>query len=158
MAMATIGNSEALTRIFGRWPLFHDAEVLSISLDREGQYPYYGPTLDMAIHVFEMTSEVDDRGYYVLRHHTLVRFRFHQVVEVALEGFNHQNDLYGLNIIDISERQMEWVRFGVKLDSSFGVGAAFHCRAVTVLSVEPYNPQTEPQSPRQSPPGVVGEE
>jgi hypothetical protein len=149
--MATIENSEALTKVFGTWPSFHDAEVVSVVLDRQGQEEYGGPTVDLVVHVFEMTSEVDNKGYYVLRHHTLVRFRFFQVVELFLEGFNHQNALFALDITDISGRQMELVRFSVKLHSSFGVGAEFECRAVCVISAEPFIP-TEPPNRRQRPP------
>jgi len=56
---------------FRYWPTFHDAEVLSITLDRSR-----GSTV--AIHAFEMTPEVRD-GQYVLAKHAVVTF--------CLEGF-----------------------------------------------------------------------
>lgn len=35
--MVPIENHELVTRIFGKWPSFHDAEVVWLRLDREGQ-------------------------------------------------------------------------------------------------------------------------
>jgi hypothetical protein len=35
--MAKVGNSEAVEKIFGSWPSFHDAEVVQIRLDRGGR-------------------------------------------------------------------------------------------------------------------------
>src|SRR5262249_59463196 len=104
----------------------------------------YGPTLDTIIHTFEITSEVGADGCYVLRHHVLVHFRFHDVVELKIEAFNHQNVLYGLGISDLRERQLENVKFGVSFDSSFGLDGSFQCRAIEVVSVVPCNEQGEP--------------
>src|SRR5579871_2051209 len=73
--MAGIENQEALTRIFGDWPSFHDAEVLSLVLGRHGIEDRPGPTLEARIHVFQMTGEVDERGYFRLGNHTLVVLR-----------------------------------------------------------------------------------
>jgi hypothetical protein len=39
--MPLVENAAALTKIFGKWPTFHDAEVLRIVLDRAGDD---GPT------------------------------------------------------------------------------------------------------------------
>ena len=65
--LVTFENSSALESIFGRWPSFHDAEMLRVVLDRSGDE---GPTLEAVIRVFEMTSDVDPKGYYVLKNHT----------------------------------------------------------------------------------------
>ena len=102
-----IVGQEKLTTVFGRWPSFHDSEVLGIHLDRTHFGDGHGPTLDALIHVFEMTSEISPSGFYVSRNHSLAHFRFHDVVELNLEGFNHQNVLSELAISDIQERQME---------------------------------------------------
>lgn len=62
--MPTIENQELVTEIFGEWPSFHDAEVVSLRLDRQGEGGGEdGPTLDAAIHVWRTTEEVDPRGY-----------------------------------------------------------------------------------------------
>jgi hypothetical protein len=139
-SMEKVANSEALTGIFGYWPSFHDAEVLSIHFDREGHTGYGGPTLETKVHVFEMTSEVNERGFYVLRHHTIVTLRFFQVDDLLAEGFNVQNVLWGMEITDASDAQMENVTFKVRFSSSFGLEMAFACKAVAVIAAEPHSP------------------
>src|SRR6266550_5444997 len=96
--MSLIEHSDKLTGIFGRWPSFHDAEVLRLALDRTGPE---GPTLDVQIHVFAATSEVDSTGHYVLKNHTLVTLRFTEVAVENLQWFNKQNVLFELAIVDI---------------------------------------------------------
>src|SRR5688500_17681908 len=97
-----IEGSERLTSIFGYWPSFHDAEVIEFSLWRGNIDPDAGvytlPILTTKIHLWELTSEIDARGYYVLRHRTLATLRFHEVDEFCMDGFNHQNQIFSLNI------------------------------------------------------------
>ena len=132
-----IVNGHLLTDVFGRWPSFHDAEVLRLTLDRGEDYSHR-PNLQALIHVYEMTSQVDERNMYVLKNHVIVTFRFFEVVEVRLEGFNQQNVLQGLSIIDVSDRQLERVKFEVSFNGTFGVDAAFGCHSINIEAVEPY--------------------
>ena len=71
--MQVVKDAELLAKIFGRWPSFHDAEIISVFVTREGADP---PVMDLKIHVFEGTREVDQRGYFVRKNHTLVVLRF----------------------------------------------------------------------------------
>ena len=132
-----IQNGYLLTDIFGRWPSFHDAEVLRITLDR-GEAQSFGPYLQATIHVFEMTSQIDERGRYVLKNHVAVTFRFIEIYELNLEDFNQQNVLQGLYFVDVSDRQMERIKFEVSIEGIHGVTAKFQCNSVKVESVEPY--------------------
>ncbi len=102
-----VHGAEQLVRVFGYWPSFHDAEVLRFCLDRSGHEGAWGPTAECIVHVFEMTSEVSPEGYYILKNHSLVTFRFLEVVEIELFDFNHQNALWGLEITNIAERQLD---------------------------------------------------
>ena len=140
-----IDGAERLIAVFGYWPTFHDAEVLWLRLDRclaGGESD--GPTLEAFIHAFEMTTEVGPDGYYVRRHHVLVRPRFREVVELRLGGFNHQNALSGIDFTDLRDRQLERVRWDVRFDPAYGVGASFQCFAVEVVSVGPCSEAGEP--------------
>lgn len=132
-----IQNGRLLTDIFGRFPSFHDAEVLRVVLDR-GNALSFTPSLQAEIHVFEITSQINERGSYVLRNHVLVSFRFLGIAELRLEDFNHQNVLQGLAIADLSDRQLERVKFQVSFGGTFDVSAEFQCRSVSIESVEPY--------------------
>jgi hypothetical protein len=53
---SNIENSHLLTDIFGRWPSFHDAELLRMTLGR-GEAQSFSPYLQATIHVFEMTPQ-----------------------------------------------------------------------------------------------------
>jgi hypothetical protein len=140
-----IAGADQLVAVFGYWPSFHDAEVLWLRLDRRAHGDgYYGPSLEALVHAFEMTSDVDADGYYILRHHVLVHMRFLDVVELQLDGFNHQNALMGLSITDLRDRQMERVRWAAHFDSAFGIDASFQCYAVEVVSIIRCNKDGEP--------------
>jgi hypothetical protein len=90
---------------FGRWPTFHDAEVVSITLDRtEGAR--------VAIHAFEMTPEIDARGHYVMTKHAIVTFCMEGfpkdtfgifgITNIHIEDFNRQNVLAGVAISKVT--------------------------------------------------------
>ena len=136
-AHQNIGNHESLTSVFGRWPSFHDAEVIWLRFDRRATSLGDAPTVEALIHTFEMTSEVNAAGFYVLRNHVLVHLRFSRVMQPILENFNYQNALLGLRITDIMNRQMEDINFEVNLDAAFGVDAYFQCQRIEVVDVEP---------------------
>ena len=144
-AAERIEGADKLTSVFGYWPSFHDAEIVWLRLDRrpvlEG---LYGPTLEALIHTFEMTSEVGRDGSYVLRHHVLAHFRFHDVTGLELEHFNHQNVLFGLSITDIRDRQMEMIDFEVTLSSSFGLSGLFYCKRAELMEVTPCSEDAKP--------------
>lgn len=145
-----IKQSNLLTDIFGRWPSFHDAEVISIELFRNPN-GVSEPNLRANIHVFEMTPEVDERGYYVLKNHMLVTFLFCGIDENKVDGFNQQNVLWELAIVDISSRQLEQLRFEIHFASSFGVEAEFRCRSVEIEAVVCFNPGEDDKNlPRQA--------
>lgn len=142
--MKKILNSEAVTEIFDHWPSFHDAEVVSIRLDRGSATGPEGeavkPTLEADIYVFEMTDHVEPDGFYESRKHTLVTFAFRGIEELELKEFNHQNVLFELGFQDISDRHLEVVKWAVNFASSFGVEASFLCNEIAVVRVAPFDP------------------
>src|ERR1700704_6514728 len=92
-APSFLGNHQALIDHFGYWPSFHDANVLSCTAPTAERQ-----TVDLTLHTWEMTSEVDAKGYYVLRKHTLVAFRFTGIHDASLEGFDSGTILFGMDI------------------------------------------------------------
>lgn len=141
-----IANSSRLISVFGYWPSFHDAEVVWVRLDRRATSLGDGPTVEVLIHTFEMTSEIDAAGFYVLRKHVLVQLRFSKVMEPVLESFNHQNVLNGLDIREISSQQARSRSFAVTLDTSYGINAAFECQNIEVVDVQPCDSEGVPLS------------
>jgi hypothetical protein len=136
--MTEIQNGQLLTDRFGRWPSFHDAEVVSARFERRGAD---APFLECGIHVFEMTGAVNSTGYYVLKNHTLVTLRFCDIILEGFQGWNQQNVLFDLLIgpaqqdgqLGDDNRPIE-----VEMSSSFGCSAGLTCRAVKVLKVEDF--------------------
>jgi hypothetical protein len=134
-----IRGAELLTAIFGRWPSFIDAEVLRLTLERapaaEG---FYGPTLTAEIYTFGMASEVGVPGAHSRRTQVVVTFRFLEVAQLQLEGFDRQNMLADLDITDLRVRQLERVHYEVRLVPEGGVGASFLCNEIEVIAVRPW--------------------
>ena len=146
-----IKNSDLLTDIFGRWPSFHDAEVISIELFRAPKGTNE-PSLRAKIYVFEATPEVDVRGFYILKNHEVVTILFSGIDNSSIAGFNQQNVLSDLVIVDISSRQLDQLKFEVHFPSLFGVEAEFKCRAIEIESVEPFGRREGTAFPNRSAP------
>ena len=109
---ATIRGSEQLVALFGGWPSFHDAEIVRLTLDRNmvGDAAA-GPTLTLDVYAFQAGPDVAPNGQYELRNEVLVSFRFLEIDQLELTGFNQQNAIWQLDITDISERQLERARY-----------------------------------------------
>ncbi len=129
-----VENSGLLVNIFGYWPSFHDAEVLEMNLDRgvDG----VDQSLTARIHLFEMTRVVASDGRLLFRNHVVARFLFRGVVDLVLNGFNHQNVIEGL-LIEVSDDGGKIPEsIVVDFDGCYGVECSFRCKAVSLLSVD----------------------
>ena len=133
--IAGIQNQEALTSIFGYWPSFHDAELLAVRLDSD---PKCFGSLETDLHVFEMTSEVDDRGFFVLAHHQLVCLRFCGLTDLELVDFQRGNILDSLEIEAIEVTDNQRCSFDIAFNAILGCALYFKCQEVAVFSVKPY--------------------
>ena len=58
--MKLIEDASRLTAVFGRWPSFHNSEVMRVVLDRTGSG---GPSLETQLHVLEMTDQAGAAGH-----------------------------------------------------------------------------------------------
>ena len=136
-----IEGSEKLTSIFGRWPSFHDANVIDLHLrqsDPAENRPRF-PVLTTKVHLWELTNEIDARGYYVLRHHTLATLRFHDVLDLKINGFTHQSVIFGLSIVPQERSEGPWkTGFAVEFEPVAEFEATFHCSRVEVLNAIPW--------------------
>ena len=111
---------------FGYWPSFHDAEVLSITLDRSS------PSR-IVVDTRTRTNEVDAGGYYVLDKHAIVTFVVEDVLldregitNTQIDGFNHQNVLFSLTVRKTLEG------YDLILDGTYGVSASISARCLRV--------------------------
>jgi hypothetical protein len=72
-----IPGGAALVEWYGRVPNFHDGFVLSTRLASDG------PS-EIRIHTWRMTSQTDERGYFILDKHAVVTFALEDILEVNL--------------------------------------------------------------------------
>lgn len=131
-------NSSKLTNIFGHWPSFHDAEVIDLHLRLGDIMPASNipriPVLAAQIHLWELTDQVDLRGYYVVKNHTLATLRFKDARDIELRGFSIQNVIFGLSIKTQEHSQGPWKRtFDVEFEPVAQFGLTFSCSEIEVV-------------------------
>jgi Immunity protein 50 len=111
---------------FGYWPGFHDAEIISLYLNRKG-------ISSLRVHTWEMTKQVDEKGYYVLPKHIVVEFLLENVSALNLAGFSHQNVIFGLDI------EKTGSGFRLTLDECYGVAGSIEAERLS-LRITPGKP------------------
>ena len=122
-AQALVEGSERLVEAMGRWPSFHDANVLSLSRS-EG-------SCTVVIHVFEMTNEIDKNRFFVLKKHHLVSIEMQGISSNSLAE-PYKGDVLSDLFIGPSGDLVE-VRFESHMDQDGEV----LCRGVRITNVVP---------------------
>jgi len=111
---------------FGYWPDFHDAEIVSLHLNRRGES-------SLRIHTWETTREVDEKGCYAQAKHVVVEFILENVSDLSLNGFNHQNVVFGLAI------QKTASGFRLTLEECYGMAGTIEADGIS-LRLRPGRP------------------
>lgn len=83
------GANELIAWFDGQLPTFHDAEVLSIHLNRH-------EASTIRIHTWRNTRRVRADGHFIYDKHVIVTFVLDAIHDIELVGFNHQNVLTDL--------------------------------------------------------------
>jgi len=124
-----IPGGDALVEWFGRVPSFHDAELLEIVLSNEG-------VGRLRIYAWNMTSDVDAEGYFILDKHAIVILDLDGVGTVNCTDFDMMPGIIGnLEISKADERyRIEW-------DASYGVAGFITAKGVRISFV-PEGPRT----------------
>ena len=130
-----LANHGAVVAVYGRWPSFHDAQVLA----------YRKPTIEdppiaFTLHTWRMTNQVDRKGYFVLQDHSLVSLGFDGVFDADMDLFQSGNILFGLNFLRLDDSSS----FRVELDSVMDLSGAFSASSGRVVSIIPCDPNGEP--------------
>lgn len=107
-----LSGAEAVIQWFGRWPSFHDAEVISLSLVREGRsilriYPYYP----------DKPATVD--------------FVLQDVMDIELRDFSSQNVISGLDIETAQDQNGDKV-FRIVLHPCYGLAGRIDVKLLHV--------------------------
>jgi Immunity protein 50 len=90
-AIKDLVGADGLIEWFGRWPTFHDAEVLSVELNRVG-------ISRVRIHFWNTSANVSLEGFYKTDNHCIVTFLLEQISDLELADFSSQNVVSGLQI------------------------------------------------------------
>ena len=80
----------------------------------------------MVLHTWEMTKEVDAEGFYILAKHVVVEFVLKGIVGLSLDGFNHQNVLFGLAIEKIDRGYL------LTLDDCYGMSGTIEATSISI--------------------------
>ena len=75
-----IPGAESVVSWFGRWPSFHDAEIMTLHIDRERRVS------SMRIHAFTMSDRPGPDGRLVIEREAVVVFEFTGIRSLRVEG------------------------------------------------------------------------
>jgi hypothetical protein len=117
--LMTVSGAQELYDWFDCWPTFHDGEIVSLHLNRSG-------SSSMLIHTWEMTSEIDDKGFFVMQKHVVVEFIFENVSGLNLTGFSVQNVIFGLDLEKTNEG------FSLHLDPCYGLAGTIEAKRISI--------------------------
>ncbi len=124
--MLNIEGADKLLDRFGFFPVFHDGEILSVTLDRD----------TLAATFTLLVPEFKDKQHLGS---VEVVLKFFDIEKFRLEEFNHQNVISSLTFETVIEKteylQEELPRIHVDLDTLFGAWATFSCSRIQVQSV-----------------------
>jgi hypothetical protein len=138
-------HAELLEDLFNTWPSFHDSEITSIALDRQG------PTITICLLV---GMPQQSHNTYVNEYPSLrVTLEFYDVDDVVINNFNHQNVVAALVLSTADDTRfatglME-TRMLVTVESVFGAVCKFTSAWGEVMLAEPSElPLGSPVAPR----------
>ena len=126
-----IENKFLLENIYGSWPSFHDAEILSIKMYRDEESGK-NCTLVASFYLYETKSINEGTAQFeiICTNENIATIEFQGIENIKLEGFNHQN------VIDELQLKQKDKSIFVEFESIFGVQCSFFCSKITVLGVE----------------------
>lgn len=123
----------------GRTPSFHDGEILSLHLNRDG------PSA-LRIHGWITTDRVGLDGSLVLERHAVVTFTLRGIMDLRLNGFSIQNVIGGLILRRASDRPerrgylaLDPAPDDIELEPCFGLDGLIRARSVAI-TFEPRKP------------------
>jgi hypothetical protein len=135
-----IKGAHLLVERLGSWPTFEDFEIISLRLERGNLMKIFetkawskmvGPSLRATFYGFDIRYSHKDTN----RKPTLITMRFSGFERFALDGFNHQNPICGLEIIFEYSENLKKNLFAVDWGGA-GYDASFSCERVEVMAVK----------------------
>jgi hypothetical protein len=118
--LKVIEGAEKLYEWFGYWPRFHDAEVVSLHLNRRA------PS-SLIVHTWEMTNEVDKQGHYRSVKHVVVEFVIDGITALSINDFSIQNVIFGLSL------EKKEAKFHLSLEPCYGLAGTLQAEDISIL-------------------------
>ncbi|WP_345552601.1 Imm50 family immunity protein [Microbulbifer aestuariivivens] len=131
---ALINNVSIVESIYGYWPDFHDAEIISINFKRDTSPESKCSAVTIELNYWETktinegTSDFD----YVLDKNNIITIEFSDLLKSYVEGFNFQNVIDGLVFTENADG------ISAEFITIHGAYINIQCKTVTVLGVRPY--------------------
>lgn len=132
---AFIQGSGKVVSALGYWPSFHDAEVLSFTLERGAKPEEKRSVAQISVQVrqYEPRHEGTAKYEMALAQNVVVTLVFEGVEAVEVEDFNFQNVINSLHVLPAAE--LPGVMLRVEVESIYGFGARWLCKAARVENV-----------------------
>lgn len=118
----------------GQIPSFHDAEIISLHLNRCGRS-------SLRLHGWIHTGKVGNDGYLELGKQAIVTFDLENIMDLQLDGFSVQNVISGLVIRRAPDRpdrrpylagEPSSQDIEIELEPCYGLSGFIRARSVTV--------------------------
>jgi Immunity protein 50 len=119
--MNDIPGASEVVAWFGEWPSFHDAEVLSLHINR-------GETSVMRLRVSKRGNALDSNGRFVREREAEVTFEFREIRLMQLHG----EDVDSQNVIAALLLDRRDHDYRIDLSPSYGIGGYFVVGTVSV--------------------------
>lgn len=130
---SVVTNAWLIRRIFGYWPVFHDAELLSVTLLRRSSGGKGRTDIELTLHHWGQDNPVW-QGKDV---HCKLTFLLE---DADGTGFATENVSHPSWISDLRFSRSDDGRIHVNLEPSTGFSLMLHCAVARVTCVEPYSP------------------
>src|SRR4051812_24338473 len=116
-----IAGVDAVVSWFGHWPSFHDAEILSVHINRGG-------TSSIRIYTFNTSHRTDTAGQFVREREATVVFEFSGIHTLSLEGedADRQNVIAGLSLDSVGQG------YRLHLDPCYGLAGEISAETMSV--------------------------
>jgi Immunity protein 50 len=130
---SAVTNAWLIRRIFGYWPVFHDAELLSVTLRRRTSGGKWQTDIELTLHHWGQ----DNPTWHGKDVHCKLTFLLEDVdgTEFTTENVSHPS---WVNDLRFSRRDDG--RIQVDLEPSTGFSLLLNCAVARVTRVEPYSP------------------
>jgi hypothetical protein len=133
-APAAISGADALLAEFGgKWPYFHDAEVIRFAVERSEAPEDFEVVATLRVHL----RRYESRGVGTVDYHqalvksVVVDFKFGGVEDLSVSDFNHQNVIESISFSDGEGG----APISVEVSGIYGFEGGWRCKTASVAGV-----------------------